>query len=127
MELQQYNASKHYEDCVIWWKLREFPVVPQAMLSHTGFVVEGVAACWYYPVFGSGFCYLGFPVTNPSVDKEKRDQALDLIMENIIDTTKKLGYKYLITTTGLDVMRNKFNKHGFVLGDQNIDQFIKRL
>ncbi len=64
----------------------------------TGFIVDGVAAYFLYAT-DSSCCWLENMVCNQYVEQGKRDQALDLIIQAILEEADNQGFKIAYATT----------------------------
>lgn len=64
----------------------------------TGFIVDGIAAYFLYST-DSSLCWLENMISNRNVQKERRDQALDLIIQAILEEAERLGFKIAFAMT----------------------------
>jgi hypothetical protein len=131
MDIRLFDLEKDYKIAENWWKERNWTIPPKEILSDTGFIVfvdnKPIGAMWLYPINGSKTCSTGFPISDPNSDKEIRNQSIDLLLETIQMTAKKMGYKYIWTTTGINAVAKRLEKHNYQKGDENITQYWGRL
>lgn len=126
MEVVHFNKEKHYEDVSTWWAKRDWPPVPLDCLSATGFVVKGYCACWVYETNAS-LHLLEWLVSNPDSDRNKRDLAMDKMIDHAVCYIKEgLGGKYVFSSITHDGLIKRLDeKHGFVVADKNMTNMIK--
>jgi len=117
MEVERYSPHKHYKLMLEWLTAREHYLPPEDEMPTVGFVahLEGkpVAMGFIRRVEGS-YGQLDGLVSNPSFPGDLRSQAIDIVVENIINKAKLMNLKCL-TATSLD--KNTLErsiKHGFV-------------
>lgn len=122
MEVRPYKVED-YEELFKWWSKHNWTPLSPDLLPETGYIVEGYACCFLYKT-DSKICWMGWPISNPETDKELRSQALDLIIKELKQKAVDLDYKIIITTTNLEYLGDRYEKHNFVEGDKNITQYI---
>ena len=65
-----------------------------------GFIVDGVAAYFLYQT-DSTICFLENLIANKNIEKEIRNQAIDLIIKELMKTAQDLGFRVAYATTNL--------------------------
>ncbi len=125
MEVRKYSPNDYFEISV-WWKNQGWPGVPQDHLPETGFVVEGIASGFLYKT-DSKIAWLEFIIANPSTTKEERSEALDLIIDKLLETAKELNFKNVFSTAQHPKLLERYQKHGFTIGDQNMTNLMRSL
>jgi len=131
MNIKQFSYLSDYEDVKEWLEPRkDWPdPLPKDFISESGFVAEEdgekLAVAWLF-MTNAPIAWLGFPITNPKVTDAKRREALDTVFEVIKSEAKKRGYKFLITTSNIDSLIDRYKKHGFMEADLNVTQLIGR-
>jgi hypothetical protein len=115
-----------------WFEMRTGTKLPEDVLSKCGYIAIGIAnkplACLFaYPVLNSKVCFVGWPITNPEANKDERRDALDRLIIAVEEMAKLLGYTYLNTYASVKVVEERFVNHGFIYGDLNVNQLIKKL
>lgn len=117
------NVSKfteeHYAEVCNWWKAHSWPLMPLSLLPKTGYIVRDVAAGFLYNT-DSGIAWIEWIVSNPESDKAIRNEALDLILGNLIDDAKKMNKTFIFTSSDNEKLINRYKKHGFSLGDTGV-------
>ena len=122
-----------YKTIASWWIDRESTIPSRHLFSDIGFMAtddqtqEPICAIFMYPTHGSSICVIGWPVTNPNTNKEQRSKALDSVLEATHSEAKKMGYSYIWTTSGVKPVEERLTKHGYLIGDVNINQYWKGL
>ena len=122
-----YESGKHLSLIKDWWLARQGLDVPSELLSESGFVAvlneEPVAAVFIYPTIGSKVMMFGWPIARPDSEKEARGKAIDFLFDEIRAEAKRQEYKLLWTVSGVEPVQTRLIKHGFVIGDQQINQY----
>ncbi len=131
MQVHAYKNETDYGDIASWWIQRESIIPSKKLFSKHGLVVSKdgnkVCAIFLYPVNGAEICVLGWPVSNPSVERETRNEAMDLLFEQAHTQAKEMGYTMIWTTSGTKPIQDRLAKHGYTDGDTNINQYWKGL
>lgn len=66
-------------------------------------------------------------VADPSVEKEVRSDALDLLIETSSDLAKHLGYEQISASTNLEGLIERYKKHGFEAADTGVTHLGRKL
>lgn len=109
-----------------WWNKHKWGVLPPEMLPKTGFVVESYCAGFLYKT-DSSIAILEFIISNPSTDKEKRAEALDLLISTLITKAKEDGHSAIFSSIQHPSLISRYKKHGFVTGDLNMTNMVRVL
>ncbi len=104
MEVIKYNSS-HFNEIKEWHKYYNQDL-DESYLSTTGFIILG-HACGFLYLTNSKQAYVEVLCKNPHIDKDKTDIALNMIIQEIINYSKELGFKLLIGDT---VFKNVVNR-----------------
>ena len=130
LEVFNKHSRKHTELISLWWKDKTDVQVEQTMTDH-GFMVfsddRPIAAVFLYPVYGCKMAMIGFPIANPLVFKEERRMALAALVAEVERAAKTLQYDYLLSYAGSNGAKEMFNRLGYVKGDENVINFVKKL
>jgi len=127
------EVRQDYDPDVIkkWWKDRQKVEFDPELLSASGFTgyydEQPVATIFLYPTIGSKIAWLGWPISDKEVNKNLRDLVLDEILEEIHVFARSKGYKYIWTTTGLGVVKERLLRHNYLVGDEDICQLWRFL
>lgn len=114
-----------------YWEMYGWVPVDQAALPSTGWVVSddtGLILCAsFLYLTNSAVAWPEWTIGNPLISKEKRSQALDLLMDYTIEEAKKRNYKVLMTFTPHGKLIERYQKHGYSLGDQGVVSLVRRV
>lgn len=121
------TVKTDYSKLAQWWESHTQTPLHADMVSMYGWVVEGVAACFLYPALGSKIAWMGWPISNPESSKETRDEALDLIFDTIHKDAQTMGYRIMLTTSNTPPVQTRLEKHGYSLGDKDVNHYWKAL
>lgn len=131
MKVKPVNLKDFYKTLVKWWEGHNFPVVDSGFLSDKIFVCYNEKGDETYAISvycaNSGLCWLGFPVSNPNLTKEEKKGCFDGLLDGVIFFLKKVGYKYIFTTSSTKAVERKLLKFGFNEGDIKVNHYIKKL
>lgn len=129
MRVRKFVKATDYPDAVDWWADHSWPVIPPQMLPELGLVAEddGFKYCmgWLYRT-DSKICWLEYIVANPDAPLKKRSKAIDLLIEGAIFSAKEMGYKVIFSSLKSKGLMRRFNKQGFVYGDNAMTNMIWR-
>lgn len=130
MIVKRHNTIDVYDKIVKWWEGNSFPPLSIKFLPESCFIVtdndlELYAIFLYYT--DSGLCWMGFPVVNPDTKKEERGEGLKILIEGVTEYAKQIGFNYVFTTSPLKKVQDCFTENGYVLGDENVNHYIKIL
>jgi len=72
------------------------------------------------------FCYLAFPLVNPSLAKDKRDTAIDFMLECAKIAAQRMGFPVLWISIRGEKMLNRLGRAGFIEAESgNTHMFCK--
>ena len=116
----------HYPILGYWWSQLHLPLIPKKYLPPTGrIVIDGekyICAAFLYLSDG-GVASIGHVVADPECRGEKRSEALDLVIEEMIYLTKQAGYDMVSAGVNANLIRMnaRYRKFGFTQTDENIN------
>ena len=126
-------VSSDYDDILVgWWKDWRWEPPTRDFLPDNGvggFIVydEDVPVC-------AGFMYITnskvgwseFIVSNINYrDKEKRNEALDLLIQSISIVLSDVGCRYVYTSLKNKSLVNAYARNGFVKGSEGCTEMVK--
>ena len=125
--------EEDYETICKWWKQWEWPVIPKEMLPSNGkggFIVEKNNM----PIV-SGFLYLTnstgalfeWVVSNPEYKEEDRKEAIELLINNVEQTCKNIGVKYIFSIGRNKRLMETHKKLGWSVDKKPSYEIIKNL
>jgi len=134
VELEFYipGADDEKDQAVkLWWETRTgIGFSLETLSDHCYFAKQegkGIAALSLFPMKGSSYCMVGWPIANPDTTKEERNFALNLLFDKMHLDALEMGYKRVFTTSGVEVVQERLTNFGYVLGDSNVNQYWKEL
>lgn len=104
--------SDDYAALKSWFQARGVSAPAPSALPRLGVIVDGIAAGFLIQTDTSIAC-IDFYISNPEIEPHRRDHALDLITKALLKHAKRLGFKYVKSTTYLDVIAKRAKAHGF--------------
>lgn len=114
-----------------WWGKREGIEGPGKILPNHGYIAwdhkRPIAALFLYRIEGSPVAMVAWPIANPATQKKQRNFALNLLFDRLHFDAKELGYKAVMTTTGLNHVARRLEHFGYKKGDVGITQYWKGL
>lgn len=124
------RTSDIYSDLTKWFEGHDFPIIDQGFLSDEIMV----CFCNNVPAYtiniyhtNSELCWIAFPLSNPFLSKDEKKGGFDFLFEECIKFAKECGYKYIFTTSPVEIVQNKLIEHGFTIGDVNVNHYIKKI
>lgn len=113
MRLFDYNNDINQLNS--WLMERNLPQI-NYRLPDIGFIQDDVA-CGFLCKTDSVACFLDPFFTNPKADSEKRNLALDLIIEEVEKKGKDLGFKRSLFITFEESFKDRGKRHGFLINN----------
>lgn len=113
MEIRKFKESD-YEMLKSWYLKRGLTPLSLDMLPSVGFIVEDIAASFMYIADGK-LALLEGSISNPSIDKSIRTEALSAIFKCLLAEAKEMGLKRAYSTTRLPVIAEYAKTLGFVV------------
>lgn len=119
-------SSKDYPTAVEWWKARNWPPVPQEALPTTGVIVENYCVGFVYRT-DSAISWMEWIVSNPDTDKNERDKAMNLLIDNLLNKAASMGAKAVFTSASeaSPHLISRLQKSGFAITDKNVTHLIR--
>lgn len=134
MEVRYLNDSDYDETLVSWWKAWRWTAPSKEMLPQDGMggimVKDGdVDVCAGFIYFtNSKTAWLEYVVSNPEYkDREKRKEALELLINVLSLFAKDKGYKYIYTSLKNKPLMERYESCGFIYGSNNCQEMVKVL
>lgn len=139
LRLEEFNrmSVKHIEIIDEWWasvkdhNFSEDSPFSKVLPTDHGFMIfhnnDPICSIFLYPINGSQIAIVGFPISNPVADKQIRREALSILVAGIENKAKSMQYNFLFSYAGNMVAKSFFERFGFVRGNENITNFVKKL
>lgn len=123
-----FSSQDHYSTLSKWWNHYDFSPPPVHSLPKTGVVIYNsetpICAGFLYKT-DSSISWMEFIVANPKSDKRLRSEALDVLINCLTYVAKENGFKIIFTSSDLPKLIERKQKHGFIVGDQNVTQLVR--
>ena len=130
MNLEVFEAEKHYTIISKWWDSHGWPTIPLGSLSQLGMIVfkdDIPLACGFLYDTDSDMAILEWIVGNPDADHEDRGEGLDLVIESLGLIAMSQGKKYIHTFCKHKRLIDRYKKFNFIEGDQNVTTMVRSL
>jgi hypothetical protein len=125
MEVRKFQYSD-YPSLYSWWTAHKWQPVAIEALPKTGLVIEGVCAGFIYKT-DSNMCLIEWIISNPETDKNVRNDALDLLINKLVDTAKEMGFTLAFTSVQHQGLLKRYENHKFIVTDQQMTNMIRVL
>ena len=130
MDIVPWDVDKYQQKVLEWWDSRQGVDFPVHFLPDTGRVAvlagRPIAACFIY-LTNSRVAHISWPITDPETHPEVRSEAINMCIEALHKLAKECDYKHVWTTSGIPKLQDRFEELGYMVGDLNINQYIKEL
>ena len=134
MEIRWLNDNDYEQSLAIWWKKWRWTPPPKDMLpgeGKGGFMVssDGVDICaGFLYLTNSKTAWLEYIISNFDYkDKEKREEALNMLIETLIDLAKVNNIKYIYASLRSKSLIEKYEKNGFNKGNSGCQEMVMSL
>lgn len=123
---KKFSFEEHYDMISEWWKSHRSHVPPKEFLSQTGIVIydEKPLAVGFLYKTDSAFCYFAFAVVNPESAKEKRDRALEFLIDSACEWATKAGFKSVLCNSEYKKFTKRLENKGFFRPVKHVDHLF---
>lgn len=126
MEIRPFSQIRDYARVAGWWESAGFePLAPDALPQY-GFVVNDICAGWLYRT-DSSMAVIEWIVADPESDKEQRSQALDALLDKLLETARGVGITRIFTSANHPRLIERYERHGGVAAESNMTNVWWRL
>lgn len=128
MRVREFDRGNDYALAASWWEKRHYLVAPMFMLPPNGLVVcdgdtpVAIGFLMRTDAGVAGPCHL---VSNPDEPGEIRHQALDLLIQSLIERAKELGHRVICAETNLERLVERYKNLGFTVTDTGVFAMMK--
>lgn len=125
MKFREFTKND-YELVVSWWKhYGDWALMPYEYLSATSYVVvdENDKPMTFASLYltNSPFAVLEWITADPTLERQKKDEALDMLLCNVLHPAKANGCKLLHTSTRIQSLIDRLrDKHNYFNHDANL-------
>lgn len=131
-QARPFNKLSDYPVLMGFWKAHKWSPPPASDLPPTGIVVEDVAtgtllAAGFLYKTDSSFAWLEFIVGNPKADRVPRRLAVDLVIADLSQKAKEMGFKYIYSNLKHKGLIRRYKNHGFLETDTEMSSLLKRI
>ena len=113
-----------------WWSDWQFPIIPPDHLPETGIIVEDddfkSCAGWLYKM-DAKICMVEWIISNIAAPKKARGAALHILIESLLTAAKENGFKTVFSSIKTPKLIQRFEQCGFVAGEKDMTNMIRRL
>jgi hypothetical protein len=129
--VNQHSKYDFYNEFKRWSNLHGFPIVSDLVLPENVFVCYNkndtpLYCIWFYRT-DSRLAWVAFPMSNKDIPYNKREKALEFLMNYVSEYAKKENFVSLITTSNTIEVISVLEKCNYKEADLNINQYIKTL
>lgn len=129
MVTRYFDSNKDYTDVATWWSGHNWPIIPPDYLPKLGIIVEDddfkYCCGWLYRT-DSLIAWLEYVVTNPAAPMKRRSVAINLLIEELSDKAKQMGYGCIFTSAISGGLIRRFKKADFVVGDEGMTNLVRK-
>jgi hypothetical protein len=127
----RYLTEIDYDILCGWWKWHRFPAPPKDFLPENGLggfmvtfdEINVVSGFIYFT--NSKICWSEFIVSNNEFkDKEKRKEAIKILINEINTIAKEKGCKYIYTVVKNQNLKKTYQEMGFMDGSVKVDEMV---
>ena len=121
-----------FEQIVPWWKFWWRGMeVPKFILSDTGLLVhdysDKIAAGWLFLPKNGKIAWMDWIVANPLVSREKREAALQLLMDSCANLAQSEDCLYLYSATKHNFLSKHMLNNDFKIMEEGVSLFYREL
>tara|TARA_B110000305_G_scaffold125914_1_gene141008 strand:+ start:28457 stop:28867 length:411 start_codon:yes stop_codon:yes gene_type:complete len=125
-------VERDYEDTLVhWWKDWGWEAMPRDFLPENG--TGGLMVSKGDQDICAGFLYITnskvglteFVVSNKDYKEKDRSDAIQLLLDAIVELAKKNGCKYAHVILKNDSLTSKYLDSGYVMSDKKVTEMIK--
>lgn len=117
MKVVRYDQQAHLVHICKWLYLRDAYIPSKDEMPEIGYIAYAhnqPIACAFLRKIEGGHGLLDGIASNPDASPEHRNQAIDIVMESVVNTAKELKIKSLLGYTRDDSTFVRSLRHGFV-------------
>lgn len=115
-----------YEIMKEWWDIRNFAGTPYEFTPSNGIMVlngDQPVVGGFIVETNSNVAMLTSISSDPSLSKEDRGLALDVLIEDAINVCRMLGYGMISCACTIPTLMSRFEKHGLIKTDEGVSHF----
>lgn len=127
------NDSDYDNTLKGWWDDWSWTAPPKESLPNNGlggFMISkgDVDICAGFAYFtNSNLAWCEFIVSNKQYKEEDRGEALEMLINTIVEACKNAGYKTIFTSVSNENLINKYQNCGFIKTQEGATEMIKFL
>ncbi|QDP58457.1 MAG: hypothetical protein Unbinned6046contig1000_26 [Prokaryotic dsDNA virus sp.] len=129
--VRKLNIDDYDKHLVKWWKAWGWKPIPRDFLPEdatSGLMVtkgdQNICAGFLY-LTNSKVALTEFVISNKQYKEKDRKEAIELLIDCIIELADKNGYKYAHVILKNESLLNKYLDAGYVLSDRKVTEMIK--
>lgn len=126
MKVETFNNARDYFSVKEWWKDHGMEPIEPRYLGQ-GFIIPGYCAIFVYST-GTPICFLENLISNKNTDPALRDEAIDILLTNVIQFLRMKRVEQITAVTKLkSVLDRVLEKHGFEISKDKYHLLKKEL
>ena len=125
-------TKEDYKTICNWWESHNEPIPPMSLVSEHTYILENSEGtpwiCLSLIAFNTPWiAWSAGLVSNPSVDKAGRKEAVKELWDYIANVAKDMGYTNLLCIAPNEALEKRYEELGFVVTKRNQTFMIKRI
>ncbi len=124
--LKIYNEAEHYDLIKKWWQDHNWLPIDKNILPKTGLIVNDCVAGFLYQT-DSSLAWVEWIVSDKNSDKKLRKESLYILINELTNIAKDMGFTHTWSWLENENLIKYFTEQGYVFGDRNMTNVIKRL
>ncbi len=129
--VRKLNIDDYDNHLVKWWKAWGWEPIPRDFLPEdatSGLMVskgeQNICAGFLY-LTNSKVCLTEFVVSNKEYREKDRSEAIELLIDCILELANENGYKYAHVILKNDSLLNKYLESGYIVSDKKVTEMMK--
>lgn len=118
--------SSDYEMLCSWWKARDMGTIPLNCLSSTGLIVNNCVAGFLY-LTNSKMSMIDCVISDKESNKEVRQNALDILVDELTKLAKEYDYKCVFFTSKHPRICDIHKNWDYNFVDANFNAYIRSI
>lgn len=123
-------TSDQYSIIKGWWLDHGWTPISPDLLPPNGYIVwqglQPLVSGFLY-LTDSSFAVLDWVLSSPISDRIERGQALDLLLDSLIQTARDHKKTTIFTTSKHSKLLERYKAKGFIVGDNDMTTLIGRI
>ncbi len=130
LDVRAYTPDRHFELIKSWFDKRKFPAPDPDLLPPTGCVIymgEIPMCAGFLFKTDTPVAVIAHLIADPDTGKSDRSNAVDYLLITLQWAARDLGFKHVMCSSNLPQVCARFEKVGFLKGDENVTTYRRDL